>query len=70
MDNENEQTEAEPTNLERLHAHLKKDSLAEKLVAARFAAGNANPLPAMQTVVLNRVEELKRKHEPLPDQET
>jgi hypothetical protein len=70
MDNEIEQTEAEPTNLERLQAHLKKDSLAEKLVTARIAAGNAEPLPGMRKVVLDRVEELKRKHESVPDQKT
>lgn len=64
-----QQPETAPqSNLERLRAHLTKDSLAEKLVTARVGAGSADPRPLLRTVILDRVDELKRKHDSLPDQ--
>jgi hypothetical protein len=64
-----EQQAAPPSNLERLQAHLKQDSLAERLVAAGIAAGNAAPQPALRKVITDRLEEIKRKHDPVPDQQ-
>ena len=58
---------APQSNLERLQAHLTKDTLAEKLVAARIAAGSADQRASLRKVILDRVEELKRKHDSLPD---
>jgi hypothetical protein len=66
-DKEKQEGSPPQSNLERLRSHLKKDSLAGKLVAARIAAGNGNARPSLQQVVFGRVEELKRKHEPVPD---
>jgi hypothetical protein len=57
------------SNLDRLQERLKKDDLAGKLVAARIAAGNADPQPSLRTVIRDRVEELKRKYEPVPDKQ-
>jgi hypothetical protein len=69
MTKEPEEDGPPPTNLERLSSNLKKDSLAEKLVTARIAAGNDDPQPSLRKVILDRVEELKRKHEPVPDKQ-
>lgn len=55
-------------NLARLKAQLKNGTLAEKLVSARIEAGAADPRPALRKVVLDRIEELRRVHEPVPDQ--
>jgi|SoiMethySBSTD1v2_1073268.scaffolds.fasta_scaffold52935_4 hypothetical protein len=64
-----EQPPAAPTNLERLRGHLTKDSLAERLVVAAMAAEGAPLLPALHQVIAGRLEEIKRKHEPVPDQQ-
>jgi hypothetical protein len=60
--------ETEPkSNLERLRAHLKKDSLAERLVAACIERpGDAD---ALGNVIKARIEELRGKHDPVPDQQ-
>lgn len=59
--------ETEPkSNLERLRAHLKKDSLAERLVAARIE--RRDDAEALGNVIKARIEELGRKHDPVPDQ--
>lgn len=52
------------SNLERLQAHLKKGSLASKLVVAGIAAGENPPQAELQQVILDHLGELKRKHEP------
>ena len=62
--------DAPKSNLERLRSHLKKGGLADKLAAARIGAGSADPKPALRKVVLDRIEELRRAHEPLSDRET
>jgi hypothetical protein len=64
-----EQQPAAPTNLERLKEQLTKDSLGQQLVAAAMAAGDAPVLPTLQQVIAGRLEEIKRKHEPVPDQQ-
>jgi hypothetical protein len=68
-DNDKQQEEPQ-SNLERLQSRLDKDSLAGKLIAARIAAGNGDPLPSLRGVILERVEELKRKYESVPDNKT
>jgi hypothetical protein len=60
---------AAQSNLERLQAHLKKDCLAETLVTAAITAGDAARQDALRKVVADRLEEIKRKHEPVPDQQ-
>lgn len=64
-----EQQPAAPTNFERLQEHLAMDSLGERLVAAAMAAGDAPLLPALRKVTADRLQEIKRKHEPGPDQQ-
>ena len=64
-----EQQPAAPTNLERLQEHLARDSLAERLAAA-MAAEDAPLLPTLRQVIADRLEEIKRKHEPVPNQQT
>lgn len=64
-----EQRPGAPTNLERLQEHLAKGSLGERLVATAIAADDATPLPALRRVIVDRLEEIKRKHEPVPDQQ-
>jgi hypothetical protein len=63
-----EQQPAAPTNLERLQEHLAKDRLGKRLVAAAMAAGAAPLLPALRQVIAERLEEVKRKYEPVRDQ--
>jgi hypothetical protein len=63
-----EQQQAALTNLERLREHLPKDSLGERLVLAAVGTDGAL-LPALRQVVSDRLEEIKRKHEPVPDQQ-
>ena len=65
-----EQQRAVLINLERLQENLAKDSLGERLVVAAMAAGNAPVLPALRQVIADRLEAIKRKHEPVPDQQT
>jgi hypothetical protein len=55
------------SNLERLRAHLKKDSLADRLVAARIK--RPDDADALGNVIKARIEELRRKHDPVPDQQ-
>jgi hypothetical protein len=64
-----EQQPAAPTNLERLQENLAKDSLGERLVIAAKAAGDAAVLPALRQVIADRLEEIKRTHEPVQDQQ-
>jgi hypothetical protein len=64
-----EQQPAALTNLERLRGNLAKDSLGERLVVAA-QAGDAPVLPLLRQVIADRLEEIKRKHEPVPDQQT
>ncbi|WP_194456909.1 hypothetical protein [Bradyrhizobium sp. CCBAU 53421] len=66
MQPEERDKETPQNNLERLKSHLKKDSLAEKLVSARIGAEGSDPRPALREVVMNRIEELRRGYE-LPD---
>ena len=56
------------TNLERLQENLAKDSLGERLVVAAMGARDAPVLPALRQVIADRLEEIKRNHEPVPDQ--
>lgn len=65
---EESEEESPHDNLERLRSHLKKDTLAEKLVSARIAAGAAELRPALRKVMTDRIEELRRGYE-LPDQQ-
>lgn len=64
-----QQQPAAPTNLERLKGHLAEDGLGERLVVAAVAAGDAPLLPALRQVIADRLGEIRRKHEPVPDQQ-
>jgi hypothetical protein len=64
-----EQQPAAPTNLERLQEHLAKDSLGERLIIAAMAVEGAPVLPVLRQVIADRLEEIKRTHEPMPDQQ-
>jgi hypothetical protein len=64
-----EQQPAALTNLERLREHLAKDGPGERLVIAAVAAGDAPLPPALRQVIADRLEEIKRKHEPGPNQQ-
>lgn len=55
------------SNLERLRAHLKRDSLAERLVAAQIES--RDDADALGNVIKVHIEELRRKHDPVPDQQ-
>jgi hypothetical protein len=57
------------SNLERLQEHIAKDTLGERLVLAAIAQGDAPLVPALRKVIAYRLEEIKRKHEPVPDQQ-
>lgn len=70
MQPEDNEGEAPQDNLERLRSHLKKDSLAERLVSARIGARATDPRPGLRKVMLDRIEELRRQYESLPDHET
>jgi hypothetical protein len=63
-----EEQQAAPTNLERLQEYLAKDSLGERLAAAATAAGTPM-LPTLRQVIADRLEEIRRKHEFVPDQQ-
>lgn len=54
-------------NLDRLKSRLRKDTLAEKLAAARIEAGTGDPRPALRKVIDGRLEELRRTYESVPD---
>ena len=56
-------------NLERLQKYIAKDTLGERLVLAAVAAGDAPLVPALRKVIADRLEEIKRKHEPVSDQQ-
>lgn len=63
---EEEQSEDEPqSNLARLQGHLKVGSLAAELVAARIAAGDGDPRPSLRKAMLDRIDALKAKHDPV-----
>jgi hypothetical protein len=64
-----EHAEEPQSNLERLQGNLKEGSLAERLIAARIAAGTAAPGPRLRKVISDRLEELKREYESVPDQQ-
>lgn len=61
---EEEQSEDQPqSNLARLQGHLKEGSLAANLVAARIAAVDGDPRPALREAMLDRIDALKAKHD-------
>lgn len=63
---EQEQSEDQPqSNLARLQGHLKEGSLAAELVAARIAAGDSDPRPPLRKAMLDRIDALKAKHDPV-----
>jgi hypothetical protein len=53
----------EPDNFTRLLGHLKEDTLAARLVAARIAAKD-DPRKAMENVLQERLKELKDQNDP------
>jgi hypothetical protein len=66
---EEEKAEDQPqSNLARLLGHLKEGSLAANLVAARIAAGDGDPRPALRKAVFDRIDALKAKHDPVQNQ--
>lgn len=60
---ENKNETSQPDNLTRLLGHLKPDSLAARLVAARAAAPD-DYRKAMRDVLQGRLKELKEKDDP------
>ena len=67
---EDEAVDAKPqTNFERLIAHLRKDSLAEKLVSAYAEAEQDNAVQAIKDVMASRLDELKRNYDAPEDQQ-
>jgi hypothetical protein len=57
------QDEAAPvTNFERLLVHLKADSLAAKLLAARMHSDPGSAQAAMKKILVDRLEELRRQY--------
>ncbi|MER8708940.1 hypothetical protein [Mesorhizobium sp. M0220] len=67
---EEEQSEEMPqSNLSRLQGHLKEGSLGAALVAACIAAGDGDPRPLLRKAVLDRIDALKAKHDPVQDQQ-
>lgn len=67
---EEEQSEEKPqSNLSRLQGHLKEDSFAAELVAARIAAGDGDPRPLLRKAMLDRIDALKAKHDAVQNQQ-
>lgn len=63
---EEEQSKEKPqSNLARLQGHLKEGSLAAELVAARVAASDGDPRPHLRKAMLDRIDALKAKHDPV-----
>lgn len=56
------------SNLQRLLAHLKPESLAARLVAARIDNEGGEPKEVLGSIINARLHELKRKH--VPNRET
>jgi hypothetical protein len=52
------------TNLQRLLTHLKPDSLAARLVAARIENEKGEPKEALAAILKARLDELKSKYDP------
>lgn len=68
MDTKAQAADNQASNLERLQSHLKKGSLAAKLVAARMIADERDVQVRLRQVVLDRLDELRRGHDPDADQ--
>jgi hypothetical protein len=58
---------ATPTNFERLQAHLKTGSLAERLLAAQVAAAPGMAQAALKQILADRLNELRRTHAGTPE---
>jgi hypothetical protein len=59
-----------PTNLQRLKDKLKKDSLAARLVEAQMSAKAGAEQAALKKVIVDRLDELRKKHAGPADQQT
>lgn len=57
------------TNLQRLHAALKKDSLAARLVTAQISAEPGGRHAALKKVLADRLNELRQAHAGTPPQQ-
>lgn len=57
------------TNLQRLHAALKKDSLAARLVTAQMGPGPGGQLEMLKQVLADRLNELRQAHAETPPQQ-
>jgi len=68
MNTEAQKDAVPASNLERLREHLKKDTLADRLVSAGIATTPAERKAAFEKVIGDRLAELKKKHEPVQDQ--
>jgi hypothetical protein len=62
---EEEESDEPQSNLARLQGHLKEGGLAAELVAARIAAGDRDPRPPLRKAMLDRINALKAKHDPV-----
>ena len=51
------------TNFERLFAHLKKGSLAAKLVGTQVDPDNQEPSEALNKVILDRLDQVRREYD-------
>lgn len=65
MTSETQKVAIPSTNLERLRGHLKKDTLADRLVGAGIATAPEESKAAFQKVIEDRLAELKKKHDPV-----
>ena len=57
------------TNFQRLLDHLSADTLAARLVAAQIDPQGQQTSETLQKVILDRLEEVRRDHEPPSDQD-
>lgn len=57
------QTAALQSNFDRLITHLRKDSLAEKLVSAYATTDRQGTAQAVKDVMTTRLDELKREYD-------
>lgn len=57
-----------PTNLDQLKSHLKKDSLAARLVGAQISAEPAGQQAALKKVLSDRLNELRQGYAGTADQ--
>jgi hypothetical protein len=61
-------TQPPPTNFDRLGEHLQSGSLAARLLGAHLAAGAGDQKAALQTLLAERIAEIRQTHAGTADQ--